>query len=429
MIISRNNIKMTDLYSILGVNKSSTDQDVKKAYRKLAMKWHPDKWSSATESEKKQAEDKFKEITEAYEILNDKDKRQKYDQYGMDYFTKGGQEGPDMSDFFAHMGGGFGMKKQKKKEPSIPHIVEQIDVSFINAFNGFEINISINRYDLKKNVTVDKSDIICSTCKGNGRIVKIHQMGLGMMQQTQQTCSMCKGEGSVFSDKFFEKKKHSFTFDVPKGIVMNEKIIIHNQGNQIPQCFKDQFAGQERSDVILVFNVENEVNIDGKKFTRGVNNNPFNIHTEMKIEPHEAICGANKTFKYLDNELMCIEIPSVFTLDEKIIVIQNKGMQYYKNEKMTGDLFITLKINKKIIDNDKKAKIWNILTNSNMDDVNKKTSDKTKNFINKAITIDEFKPSNDKFAKYNRDKQSSNDNEEQFFGGFEGMTPSGCTQQ
>ena len=418
---------MSDLYAILGVTKAVNDDGIKKAYRKLAMQWHPDKWSNGTNEERKTAEEKFKEITQAYEILNDSDKRQKYDQFGMDYFTKGGQDGPDMSNFFSQMGGfgpfaGFGGMQRQKREPTMPHIVQKINVTLQQAYCGAEIDVSFDRYDIKKDTTVEKTDVVCSTCKGQGTIIQMRQMG-PMIQQSQQTCQSCKGEGIILSNKYFDKKKHKFNFSINKGVSSNDKVQIHDQGNQLPQCFKDnrEFAGRDRTNVLLVFDVQNEVIIDGKKFTRGVNGDVSNVHVELSIDLHEAICGVRKNIKYLDGKILCIEIPSVISMDKKVVIVKNKGMSHFKNDDIYGDLFITVKINKKNLNNEQKTKIWKILSNTDIDTEDKKFKN---NDVLKVETIDNYKPSNNSRHHVNDDDDDDDDDGRQFGGG-----QSQCTQQ
>ena len=128
-----------DYYDILGVKRDASDEDIKKAYRKLAVKWHPDRWANGTEEEKKTAEEKFKDINEAYETLSDKGKRQNYDMFGSE------GSGPSMDDWDPFEAfNPFGHRRGKRVNRGSDARVE-VTVTMTEAFNGTEKEISVER--------------------------------------------------------------------------------------------------------------------------------------------------------------------------------------------------------------------------------------------------------------------------------------------
>jgi len=207
---------MTDYYSILGLNKNANDNDIKKAYRKLALKHHPDRGGD---------EKKFKEIQKAYEVLSDNDKKMRYDQFGDE--NNGGLE-----DMFSHMfQGGF---QQKRKQN--PNII--VNVTILEAWKGCkkEItkNIKNNCLSCLGNGTKDGSQKPkCNTCNGCGMIKQIRQIGPGMIQQIQRPCNICGGSGN--SRENFEKcidcngegkvkRENKFIINIPKGVMSGEQL-------------------------------------------------------------------------------------------------------------------------------------------------------------------------------------------------------------
>ena len=201
-----------DYYEVLGVSKSATPDEIKKAYRKLAMKYHPDR------NHEPGAEDKFKEINEAYEVLSDEKKRATYDQFGhagMDGafgqgggFSGGFTDFGDLGDIFSSFfGGGFGSRGNKgsnsgpKKGADLRY---SLDITFEEAFLGTEKVINISRNEncntckgtgAKPGTKPEK----CSVCGGTGQIRQVQTTILGQMQTTRP-CSNCHGTGEVIKE-------------------------------------------------------------------------------------------------------------------------------------------------------------------------------------------------------------------------------------
>lgn len=249
-----------DYYEVLGVEKNATDEELKKAYRKLAKKYHPD----ANPDNKEEAEKNFKEVNEAYEVLSDKQKRQMYDQFGFNgpqgfngqgggYYSYGsGFDGfggfsdfgdfGDLGDIFSSFFGGSSTRSRSSNGPRKGADLKiNIDITFEEAYLGVEKEISINRNEkcsscngsgAKKGTTAEK----CSMCNGTGKIKQIATTPFGQMA-TQKICSQCNGTGKVIKEpcpdckgKGIVKKSIKLKVKIPEGIDEGQTIVLKNEG-------------------------------------------------------------------------------------------------------------------------------------------------------------------------------------------------------
>src|SRR5690606_39473858 len=197
----------TDYYEILGISKSATADEIKKAYRKMAIKYHPDK-----NPDDKEAEAKFKEAAEAYEVLSNPEKKSRYDQFGHQAFEGAGGfggGGMNMDDIFSQFGdifgsafgggfsgfgGGFGGGGQRRVKGSNLRI--KVKLTLEEIVNGVEKKVKVKRKVQAKGVTYRT----CPTCNGSGQIMKVANTILGRMQ-TATTCTSCSGSGQIRSEE------------------------------------------------------------------------------------------------------------------------------------------------------------------------------------------------------------------------------------
>ena len=252
-----------DYYEILGVSKSATDDELKKAFRKKAKQWHPD----ANPNNKKEAEAKFKEVNEAYEVLSNPQKRQMYDQFGTadpqqagfgggpfgggngyySYSTSDFGDFGDLGDIFSSFfGGGFGGQRSSSRRNNGPRKGEDlnigIDISFEESFLGVEKEIIVTRQETCShcNGTGAKkgtNPIKCPTCNGTGNVTSYQNTILGRVQ-TRRTCSDCHGTGEIIKEpceichgKGTIRKSPKVKVKIPAGINDNQTVVLRGEGN------------------------------------------------------------------------------------------------------------------------------------------------------------------------------------------------------
>lgn len=248
-----------DYYEVLGVEKNVSDEDLKRAYRKLAKKYHPD----ANPDNKAEAEAKFKEVTEAYEVLSDKQKRQMYDQFGFNgpsgfggqggngggyYSYSGGFDGFDFGDLggfgdiFSSFFGGAGRSSRNPNAPKQgANIQTNIEITFEEAFLGVQKEISITRNEEcstchGKGSKPGTNPQTCSTCHGTGQVTQTVSTMLGQMQTTR-TCNVCGGRGKVIKEPCQDckgrgkiRKNIKITVKIPEGVDENQTVVLRGQG-------------------------------------------------------------------------------------------------------------------------------------------------------------------------------------------------------
>ncbi len=227
-----------DYYDILGINKGSSPSEIKKAYRKKAVKFHPDK-----NPDDKKAEEKFKEAAEAYEVLSDGDKKARYDQYGHQAFEGGGFGGGgsmNMDDIFSQFGdifgggggfGGFGSQRQRVAKGSNLRI--RVKLTLEEIANGVEKKVKVKRKRQADGVSYKT----CSTCNGTGQVTRITNTILGRMQ-TASPCTACGGSGQIIDKRPSNSDSQGFVIDeetvsikIPAGVVDGMQLKVTGKGN------------------------------------------------------------------------------------------------------------------------------------------------------------------------------------------------------
>ena len=231
-----------DYYETLNLSKSASESEIKKAYRKLAIKFHPDKNKGD-----KNAEQKFKEAAEAYEVLSNPQKRQQYDQFGHSAFS-GGQGfsggGMSMDDIFDHFGdvfgssfgGGFGGRRGGQRVRKGSNLRVKLRLSLEDIVNGVQKKIKVQKLVAASGVEFST----CSSCNGSGQVTRVTNTILGAMQ-TSSTCPNCKGSGQMISKRpsgvdasGLEKKETIIEIEIPAGVEEGMQLSMQGKGNEAP---------------------------------------------------------------------------------------------------------------------------------------------------------------------------------------------------
>lgn len=232
-----------DYYEVLGVSKSADESEIKKAYRKLALKYHPDK-----NPDDAQAEEKFKEAAEAYEVLSDSQKRAQYDRFGHAGMGNAGfgGGGMNMDDIFSQFGdifggafgGSFGGSRSggAARRTRGTNLRVKMKLTLEEVATGVKKKIKVNKLVNADGVTYKN----CSACNGTGRITRVAQTFLGAMQ-TQSTCNVCQGAGKVIDKKPADADAHGLKrqeevieIDIPAGVEEGMQLSVSGKGNAGP---------------------------------------------------------------------------------------------------------------------------------------------------------------------------------------------------
>ena len=343
-----------DYYEVLGVSKTATDDELKKAYRKLAKKYHPD----ANPDNKKEAEEKFKEVSEAYENLSDPQKRRMYDQFGHDgpqgfggggpgggyysYSTSGFDGFSDFGDlgdiFSSFFGGGFGgrtstrTKNGPKKGRDLKY---SMNITFEESYLGVEKEISINREEecntchgtkAKPGTSVET----CKSCNGTGTIKQVVSTILGQMQTTK-TCPTCNGEGKVIQEKCPEckgrgkvRKPVKIKVKIPQGISDNQTVVLRGEGEPGEK-------GGPKGDLYIVVNIRKH-----SIFSR----NGDHVVCDIPITFTQATLGADLKIPMVDGKEEIYKIPEGTQTGTRF-TIKGKGFKAV-NGNWNGDYIFTV---------------------------------------------------------------------------------------
>lgn len=322
-----------DYYEILGVSKSANADEIKKAYRKLAVKYHPDKNPGD-----KAAEEKFKEAAEAYEVLSDVDKKARYDQFGhagMGGAAGGGfGGGMNMEDIFSQFGdifgGGFGGFGGGGRPQQIKgsNLRVRIKLNLEEILNGTQKTLKVKRLKLAKGV----SSKTCSTCNGTGSQIKVMNTVFGQMQ-TQTTCGTCQGLGKV-ADKIpaganaqgLVREEEEISINIPAGAREGIQINVRGKGNEAP-------LGGIPGDLLVVIEEEEDKNIKREG---------DNLHQELYISFAEAALGCSKEISTIKGKVK-IKIDAG-TQSGKILRLAGKGLPNLDNHYHKGDMYVHINV-------------------------------------------------------------------------------------
>ena len=352
-----------DYYAILGVNKNASDEEIKKAYRKMAKKWHPD----ANPNNRKEAEEKFKEVGEAYATLSDPQKRRMYDQFGTagvngNYgsgfggfngfngfnggtytYSTGGFGFDDVVDDFVSsiFGGGFG-RSQRTSNPTAPKkgndLRYNVDVTFEESFTGTQKEIVVNKNEkcdtchgtgAKPGTSVQT----CSVCHGTGKVKKAQSLAGFATIQTVVTCENCRGTGKYIptpcetcKGKGTVRKQVTLNVDIPAGINDDQTLVVQGKG-------EPGTNGGPYGDLYVTVRVKRS-----NVFTR----NGDNVECTIPITITQATLGANIKIPTVTGEEEDFTIPDGTQSGTKF-TLKSKGFRKIHSN-ASGDLIFTVQV-------------------------------------------------------------------------------------
>ena len=348
-----------DYYEVLGVSKDADEAAIKKAYRVLAKKYHPD-----TNPGDKEAEAKFKEASEAYAVLSDPQKRQQYDQFGHAAFENGGGAGGaggfdfgDMGDIFGDIFGDlFGGGRTRRGGGNGPakgaNILASVKLTFKEAIFGCEKELDLNLKDTctKCNGSGAKpgtSPVTCSKCGGSGQVV-VTQQSLFSMVRNVTVCPDCKGKGKIIKEKCpdcygtgYISNRKKIKVSIPAGIDNGQRVRLAGKG-------EPGINGGERGDILVEVSISRDPVFERQD---------MNIYSTVPISFADAALGNTIRIATVDGEVEYDVKPGTQT-DTKVR-LRGKGVPSIRNSQVRGDHYVTLvvKVPEKLTEEQREALI------------------------------------------------------------------------
>ena len=321
-----------DYYEVLGVSKGASDSEIKKAYRKLALKYHPDK-----NPDDSAAEEKFKEAAEAYEVLSTPEKKSRYDQFGHAGMGQGfgGGAGMNMDDIFSQFGdifggafgGSFGGSRGGSRVVKGSNLRVKMKLTLEDIANGVKKKIKVNKLVNAEGVTYKT----CSNCNGTGRITRMAQTFIGAMQ-TQSTCNVCQGAGKMIDKKpvgadqnGLKRQEEVIEIEIPAGVEEGMQLNVRGKGNAGP------FNGVPGDLMVVIEEIEHpELKRDGD-----------NVHFEAVVSFMDAVLGASVEVPTISGKAKIKVEPG--TQSGKVLRLRGKGLSNVQGYG-SGDMFVHINI-------------------------------------------------------------------------------------
>ena len=333
---------MRDLYDIIGVSKNATEDEIKKSYRKLALKYHPDR-----NPDNKDAEKNFKEAAEAYSILSDASKRSRYDQFGhaglqgqFGDFQQGGFEdlGGFGDIFETFFGGSFGSTRTSSNRATQGRNLEyRVRINFYESASGKEEPLKIQRLEncisckgsrAKAGTKIDS----CSTCKGSGQVRRLQRTIFGQFEQ-RTSCSSCNGSGQLIQElcpdcrgKGLSKVLKDLIVKIPPGISDGDIVKLSNQGDPGAN-------GAPNGDILVHINVDSH-----DVFVR----KGSNIFLGVDVDIVQAVLGRDITIPTIEGETSIQVKPGTQSGDQ--LKLSGLGFPEVNNLRKRGDMIVVLRV-------------------------------------------------------------------------------------
>lgn len=321
----KNNRMTEDLYEILGVDKNTTPNDIKKAYRSLAKKYHPDK-----NPNDKEAEEHFKKVSYAYEILSDSEKKSRYDSMGHNAFNgNGGPQGfssaEDLRDFMERTFGGRRQAPTPKQENSIRSM---LNVSIDDVYEGVkkELTYNIRKICDECSGKGGHNPKHCETCQGSGMIHRVQETQMGFIQQSSP-CGACGQRGVIFekqckpcnSNGFIVERKKT-TIDVSKWVRNGDSVLINDGGHN--------YSKGLYGDLEIRFQIVNSA-----KFSVVDN---YSLLSTIKVPYEVLITGGNYEFQTIDGSILKVTIPKMTQIGGTLR-LKGKGIKQVGSDTLRTD--------------------------------------------------------------------------------------------
>ena len=395
---NNSNVDNKKFYELLGVEKDAEDSQIKKAYKKKAMEHHPDRGGDA---------EIFKEISKAYEVLIDKEKRNIYDQMGEEGLSNNGMNSSSANDIFSHffnggddgpfgggMGGPFG-RRQSQQKRTTDDVGHHLEVDLKDLYLGKKKILKLNRKKVVKTgeTIVNKT---CSECDGKGHVIEIRRMG-PMIQQVQRQCPKCNGKGKIVTGKKLVNEATTIELDIEKGMKEGDRIIKYGMA--------DEDLHLEPGNLVFIIRETNN-----NKFERKGNH----LITKKDILLCDALCGCEFTFTHMDNSKFLVSNDNIVK-HNNLYTILDKGMPVRNRPGEFGNLYIQFNIiypEYNHITPEVRATLKNLLPNN-------KDSIPNKNELENTMLMEQEMP-------MNFNEQNMNDDDDDEHGHQEGVN---CQQQ